>query len=285
MIRQLPRGLQNRKKGEWWQQYFDANYLRLYVDICSPLATKRQIDFLTKNLNLKNNTRVLDLGCGYGRHTIALAGKGCRVTGLDYSNYLLAIAKKEAARQAAKVNFVQGDMRHMAFRNKFEVVISMFTSFGYFDNYRDNQMVIRNISQALVPKGKFLVDLNNPIKTLSPFIRKSKIDRKTDRFIRWEKKTLSNGLIVRIKSELDPKMMSLFITRYWQESKQMISNTARVNLFTFPELNYILENNGFCVLKMWGDYDGSVFRSQSRRMIVLAEKITGEKDLRNRFGV
>ena len=126
----------------WWQTIFDEKYLATYLDIVTPKLTALQIKFLKRVL--KKKSRVLDLACGYGRHTISLAASGYEMTGLDYSETFLRLARQEVAKQKLKVDFVKGDMRRFDFDYQFDAVISMFTSFGYFKSEADDLKVLKN---------------------------------------------------------------------------------------------------------------------------------------------
>ena len=92
---------------------------------------------------------VLDLACGPGRHAVALAKKGFRVTGVDLSPFLLQKAMGLARAESVDVEWVRDDMRHFVRPGAFDLVVNIFTSFGYFDDKRDDLVVLRNIHQSL----------------------------------------------------------------------------------------------------------------------------------------
>src|SRR5207245_4449387 len=112
----------------WYEDFFGSDYLIRYVHPETPA----QVEAIDKILHLRKGGRILDLGCGAGRHSIGLAQRGYRVTGLDLSAPLLAEARKAARGAGVKATFVQGDMRRLRFRGAFDAAISSFTSFGFF---------------------------------------------------------------------------------------------------------------------------------------------------------
>src|SRR2546428_3429088 len=141
----------------WYEDFFGSDYLIRYVH---PDAAA-EVEASDKILHLRKGGRILALGCGAGRHSIGLAQRGYRVTGLDLSAPLLAEARKAARGVGVKATFVQGDMRHLRFRGAFDAAISMFTSFGFFDRQAEDREVLRGIARALRPRGKFLMELFN----------------------------------------------------------------------------------------------------------------------------
>lgn len=260
------------RKSEWWKDYFDNTYLKTYIDLCSQKSTQRQVDFIMRRMGLKRGSRILDLGCGYGRHAISLAKKGIEVTAFDYSEDLLRLAKKEARRQQVSIQCVRGDMRHLHFKHRFDGVISMFTSFGYFDNFQDNLLVIKGVSRALTKKGLFLIDLNNPASIIRSFILRANINKRNGFYTRFQNILLSNGLAVKMKLELDLQQLHLFITRRWRDENKIFVSRARVNIITLPELSLMFAHGNLRVQRTWGSFDGSPFQCSSPRMIVLGEK-------------
>jgi SAM-dependent methyltransferase len=104
-------------------------------------------------------TRVLDLGCGPGRHSIPLAKQGAQVTGVDLSPFLLAKARSRAEEEKLNIEWVQEDMRNFVRPAGFELVINLFTSFGYFGNVEEDLTVLRNVFRSLVPGGSFVIDV------------------------------------------------------------------------------------------------------------------------------
>ena len=102
---------------------------------------------------------ILDLACGPGRHATALANKGFRVTGVDLSSFLLERAKNLAQAEGVKVEWIREDMRRFVRPEAFDLVLSMFTSFGYFDDRRDDITVLQKIHQNLRPGGALVMDV------------------------------------------------------------------------------------------------------------------------------
>ena len=125
----------NREKAaEWWESYFDAQYLLEYEPIFSLERDRQEAARVIDALGFPVGSRILDVPCGQGRHAHLLAEAGYEVDGLDYSEHLLKIARKRGT--GRNLRYTRGDMRRLPPRwnQRFDAVVNLFTSFGFFDN-------------------------------------------------------------------------------------------------------------------------------------------------------
>lgn len=136
------------------------DYLFAYGDDLTDARSDREVASLVKLLELAAPLKILDLACGFGRHTNRLAKLGHTVTGVDYMPGFLDLARKNAAEMGVQVNYLQGDMRQVDFQDEFDLVMLMFTSFGYFED-SENEQVVKNMAQALKPGGRLVLDTLN----------------------------------------------------------------------------------------------------------------------------
>jgi SAM-dependent methyltransferase len=153
------------KSNAWYKKWFNTQeYLDLYKHRDDKDASKI-IHLLFKNIKLKKGSKVLDLACGNGRHSVLFAKKGYSVTGIDLSEYLIGMANKKRRTDYSKyrhlLNFETGDMRRIEHSDEFDLVVNLFTSFGYFSRGKENEMVISGIAKALKRGGYFLFDFLN----------------------------------------------------------------------------------------------------------------------------
>ena len=127
------------EKNDWFASWFDTNYYHLLYKNRNDDEARLLIEHLVGYLNLAPNSKVLDLACGKGRHSITLNELGFDVLGIDLSSNSIEEAKQF---ENETLHFDVCDMRNSFTKNTFDVVFNLFTSFGYFDNKSDNEKVI-----------------------------------------------------------------------------------------------------------------------------------------------
>jgi len=98
-------------------------------------GTENQVDFIIKTLELSGKERILDLACGFGRHSLAFARRGYRVVGVDITKDYIEDARREAKSGSLEVEFIQADIRELKFENEFDVVLNLADgAIGYLEN-------------------------------------------------------------------------------------------------------------------------------------------------------
>ncbi|MCS7135761.1 MAG: methyltransferase domain-containing protein [Nitrososphaerota archaeon] len=158
------RDLEKYVQKDWWKHIFDEVYLMTDGDVVNdPKITKEEVDIIIQALELKQDDRVLDLCCGHGRHALELARRSFKnVEGLDISKYLISLARKRASEEGLNVKFTEGDARHLPYPNDyFDAVLILGNSFGYFEDIKDDVVVLKEVHRVLKQQGKILIDLTN----------------------------------------------------------------------------------------------------------------------------
>ncbi len=233
------------------------DYLYFYIHSISDEVTLSQINFLISQMNLDRPLKILDLACGHGRHANRLAKLGHHVTGIDLMPGFLKIASQDARKNGVEVKYLKGDMRHLTFRNEFDRVILMFTAFGYFSD-EENYLVLQNIARALKPGGLFCFDTHNRDMTLKGLVPFAVVEKGKDLLIdRHEFDSISGRLINR---------------------RIVIRNGRRkdtpffVRFYSYTEIARLLKKAGLPIKAVYADWQARPFTSESRRMIIIAEK-------------
>jgi D-alanine-D-alanine ligase len=147
---------------DWWKRIFDSLYLKTDADVvCDERITKEEVDLFLDILKPDKESRILDLCCGQGRHSLEMARRGfVNVEGLDRSRYLIRKAKAKAKEENLPVRFREGDARNLPYpSDTFDFVMIVGNSFGYFDNPNDDVRILREVFRVLKPYGKVLLDL------------------------------------------------------------------------------------------------------------------------------
>lgn len=246
-------------KDEWFTSFFDAAYVAQLREEKPPAQTRREVDFLVRALRPAPGARILDVPCGYGRHASALARRGFRVVGVDLSRAMIAEARRRFA-PGPRLTFVRRDMRRIAFRDEFDAVINLYTSFGYFTPAQ-NQAVLRRMARALRPGGTLLVDHRDPAYDATlprrPWYRAGakRFILEDRRFDRRTRITESTQLVI----ATGPR---------WIRQRHL-----RFQEFTLAEWRRMLRRAGLRLRRAYSGYDGRRYRpGATGRLIVVAER-------------
>ena len=247
----------------WYEQFFREDYYRLYRGQRSvgPDRTDQQVAFLEQALALPQEAAILDLACGWGRHAIPLAQRGYRITGQDLSQFHLDLARKAAAAGGVSLSLIHGDMREIPFEAEFDAVINIFSAFGYLENDAEDAKVLTQVGKALKPGGKFFIDLGNREHVI-----------RTYEFRDWQQ--LEDGGLVLFERQMDLLESRNHVRITLIDPDGTRRETGHVfRFYTLTELVKILADAGLVFQRAWGDFDGSDYGLDSRRMIVQAQKL------------
>ncbi|MCB9681311.1 MAG: methyltransferase domain-containing protein [Alphaproteobacteria bacterium] len=188
--------LERHLPADWWRDLFDALYLETDGDVVEDAAiTRQEVDVFEQAAGLSPDDRILDLCCGQGRHTLELARRGYRaLTGLDRSRYLVRLARRRARGANLDVRFREGDARRVAaLRTRFDAVLVLGNSFGYFEKPEEDHAVLVAIRQALAPGGTVLLDLADGTWLQDHFEKRSWEWIDANRFVCRERSLAADG--------------------------------------------------------------------------------------------
>jgi SAM-dependent methyltransferase len=233
---------------------FDGDYLEFYAPLLTDERADDDVTTICSLLDLVPDTAVLDLACGHGRIANRLAQRGARVTGLDATAMFLDIARADAERSGLEIDYVLGDMRQLPWVERFDVVISWFTSYGYFDDDQ-NRLVLDQVRRCLRPGGRLMLELNHR-DGLLPMWRTSDVVHGP------------NGMMID-EREFDP------ITGRGNTVRTVVRDGAVrrfrffTRLFSFTELRSWLLDVGFTKVVAYAR-DGTPLTRTATRMVVVA---------------
>jgi len=249
-----------RRKGRlWWEDLFNDDYVRASERVTDEQIA-REVTFMEESLGVERGGALLDLACGTGQHAVALSRRGYEVVGFDLSLAMLARAGEEAQERETKINFIQGDMREMTFDEQFDGVYCWNTSFGYFEEDKNAQVVDR-VHRSLRVGGSFLLDV----------INRDFLVRQSPSLAWFE----GDGCVCMDEMSVD------FITSRMRVKRTMMLDDGRsreveysIRVYSLHELGKILHEHGFKVREVSGRLatPGVFFGTESPRAIILAEK-------------
>jgi SAM-dependent methyltransferase len=249
------------KNTPWYEEFYGRDYIQALVP--SLTNSKKEAEFAANTLGMKPGDQVLDLCCGHGRHTVILAARGIAVTGQDQSAEYLADARTAAEGINVDLPLVQSDMRTIPFEGKFDFVINMFTSFGYFDTDDDDRKVLSEIAKCLKPGGRVLIDLINRDWVIA---NNGPSDRRVnaDGTVVLEQRSLN----------LETNRNEVRFTFIDPDGTRRESFGHRIRLYTLHEITQMMDEVGLEVLEVLGGFDSEPHTPSSRRMIVVARKLS-----------
>jgi SAM-dependent methyltransferase len=242
----------------WYRDWFlDANYSVVY-EHRDDREAEQVIDLIELTIGLDRKRRVLDVGCGSGRHSILFASRGYSdVTGIDLSRALLDEARNSSEKLGLTIQFLERDMRDLP-KEKFDLAVNLFTSFGYFDKDEENASVIQSVAEVLNRGGYFVIDFVN-----SQFVRKH--------LVAHDERLLPGGMRLEQSRWIeDGRVEKRLLIRNGEEAHEYIES---VRLFELKDFERMFQDAGLQIHHQFGDYTGEPFDAdRSKRLILFAKK-------------
>lgn len=247
--------MQNKPKIQnWFETWFDSPYYHVLYKDRDQKEANRFLTALFSEINPPNGARILDLACGKGRHALFLHQLGFDVTGIDLSSASIAAAKKH---ETKGLRFLTGDMRHGLPHVSFDLVINLFTSFGYFDSISDNQAVLKAAYRMLNPSGCLIIDYLN-----SHFVRKNLIP-----YERVKRHSIEFTIERKIEDQ------KIFKTINFEAQNQKHRFREQVAAFDLNDFERLLTSAGFFIDRKFGSYSMDPFEVESSdRLIMICKK-------------
>ncbi len=248
---------------EWMDNFFGDQYLNTHLPMLTEEVNHQEVNFIENILNLPINSTILDLPCGYGRHSNLLAQRGYKVTGVDYKQEFITLAKKSGVELdvSKNVNYILEDMRKINFEQEFDAVLNLFTSFGYFDE-ADNFKSLQNMSKALKKGGKLVIDCLNREWAIKETLRNKQV---------WL--LYPNNQVFMAMNNFD------IMTSRWI-SDQIIVNKGKANkvmqsvrLYSYTEFKFLFDQVGLKIVEVYGDNEKNEYTVDSSSMIIVAKKL------------
>ena len=243
----------------WFEDWFNTPYYHILYKDRDFVEAESFITNLTNNLQLPQHSKIIDLACGKGRHSVFLNKLGYNVLGVDLSTESISFAQKDFGKE--HLQFKIHDMRNELYPDvsleKVNAVFNLFTSFGYFENYEDNFKVFEAVKQQIKSHGIFVLDYLNAEKVVSTMIPYE--EKLIDGVLFKITKSVENGFI---KKEID-----------FTDKGETFHFEEFVRLIYFNDFKKIYETEGFELDKAFGNYNLDAFDEKtSDRLILVLRK-------------
>ncbi len=248
----------------WYADFFTYLPNEFWRRVAAPQWTAVEVAFVEARLGLAAGSRILDVPCGSGRHSLALAARGHRVTGVDLSAEALDHARRAAAGQAAAgqqaaVTFEHRDMRDLTPLGVFDAAVCLGNSFCYFDPAGTREFVAA-LAAAVRPGGGLVIDVGAAAETVLPGFT-------------GEPRTMRTGdITVKTTFEYDVTASQLISHHQFTQGSRILHASAVHHVWTSGQLGELLMEAGFVDLSRYGAPDGAPFAVGSGRLLLVARK-------------
>ncbi len=244
---------------EWFED--DSFWETLYPIMFDEARFEAAADQVEKCLRLTGfeGRDVLDLCCGPGRHAVLLAKNRFRVTGVDRTRFLLEKARARAEEEGVQVEWIEQDMREFVRPHAFDLVLNLFTSFGYFDDKSEDLRVLRNIHESLREGGAFLIDVIGK-EYLARVLQPTSSQKTPDGSLLIERHEVFDDWS-RVRNE-------------WTLVKDGQARTwcFHHTIYSAQELKERILDAGFQRANVYGDLDGNEYGAKALRLVAVARK-------------
>ena len=239
---------------EGFDDLFGEAYLYFWDALLPAERSDREAEVVWRVLGLEPGAEVLDLACGHGRIANRLAARGARVTGLDRSAFFLARARADAAELGVDVEYVEGDMRALDWRGRFDAVLNWFTAFGYFPD-EELHALLRCVREALGPGGRFLLEMVSITNVMTRFSPEGVTERDGDFMLE--------------RRRYDPLRGGMANEYVAVRGGEVRRSPVFIRNPTYTELRDWLLGAGFSQVDGFGE-DGEPLTAEHRRLLALA---------------
>jgi 2-polyprenyl-3-methyl-5-hydroxy-6-metoxy-1,4-benzoquinol methylase len=248
---------------KWYEELFE-NYAETYETEVYTKGTIGEIDFIEKEIKHDKSKKILDIGCGTGRHSIELAKRGYNVTGIDLSECMLEMAKQKAKDAKVKVEFIKADARYLKFEKEFDLALVLCEGgFCLMETDEMNYMILQSASRSLKDNGKFILNTLNGLfplfHSVKDFINSNSVDGRSQ-------DNTFDLMTFREKSVID-------VTDDDGNSKKIKCNER---YYVPSEMTWLLKSLGFEKVDIYGCKLGAFSRddkltTEDYQMLVIAE--------------
>lgn len=217
-----------------------------------------EIDNLIMLSDLKPGDTIMDSCCGQGRHSIIFADRGLKVTGVDVTESYLKTAKERAQEKGLEIEFVKDDILNFVREETFDGATNLYNSLGYFEDPDDDLVYFKNVFRSLKPGGRFIIECTGKEVLARDF---------RDCF--WYE---YDDFKIMVEYSINLSWTELETRWIFLKDGKETDAVFRHRIFSAMELAGLLSDTGFSQIEFFGDYDGSQYDQNAKRLIAIATK-------------
>lgn len=243
---------------DWWRRHFDDRYFQLHEPLFTEAESRREVAAMMEMLALPTGARLLDLPCGWGRHTALFPLAHVAAVGADLSPELLLRARQRAGALGTIPPLAAAEMRALPFRDAcFDAVVNVYTSLGLYLDDEQDRAALGETRRVLRPGGRFLLESMHRDDVIAAYAERD----------RWR---LPDGTEVRVRRRFDPVAGISYERLRWKRGDEEGGKAHALRLRTATEIDRLLREAGFEPLEYYGDWSGEPLRHHSPRVIAVA---------------
>lgn len=247
-------------KDDWWNNnFFDAGMSKILFGAGKEKLSIDEAKWIIKITGITPPAKILDVGCGIGRHSVVFAKFGFDVLGIDISKEYLRKAAQLARQEKVNLTLKNMPMHTLSFKEEFDLVVNLFTSFGYYSPRSRNTTIFKKMVRALKYSGIMVFDT-----TYREFIEnnfKSKDWRIVDR-----------NTFVLEESFYSCKEKQIYVDRIYIHKGNVKHYRFKLHLFSAKELKELFRNNGLKIIGCYSSLSGMPFKKDSPHIVIVAKK-------------
>jgi SAM-dependent methyltransferase len=244
-------------KPKWYEAWFDRDEYKVVYGHRNEDEATRLLNLIERTATPRPGSRILDMGCGRGRHALQLAGRGFSVTGVDLSPRSIETARELRDSRGLSVDFQVGDMRDQVCDGCFDIVVNLFTAFGYFEDEHEHVRALAAMSGSLTVNGWMIQDFMNAENVQRSLVAED--HRTSGDFEIVQRRSIANGRINKTIQLTGPQGAHTF--------------NESVRLLRLEELDRMYRSVGLLMTHVFGDYDGGPLTPESPRLLMFARRI------------